>query len=151
MANENQYKTTTKYIATRGVKEYRKAALEWIKPSDKVLEIGCEWGTSSALLFGHCHTYIATDISSECIERAKQKYPKINFAVLDVFNINAALDFKIPFNKILIDVSGFSGYRSLLDVLALLNTYASVFEPEAIIIKSGALKQLARNCVAWRK
>ena len=76
-------------------------------------------------------------------------HPEIRFEVLDVFNIKAAMALGEKFTKIYIDVSGFSGYRSLLDVLALLNMYASVFEPEAIIVKSGALKQLARNCIAW--
>lgn len=68
---------------------------------------------------------------------------------MDVFNIKEALAFEERFSKIYMDVSGLSGYRSLLDVLALLNMYASVFEPEAVIIKSGALKQLARKCIAW--
>ena len=53
------------------------------------------------------------------------------------------------FTKIYIDMSGLSSYRSLLDVIALVNMYASVFEPEAIIIKSGSLKLFAKNCVAW--
>jgi hypothetical protein len=37
-----------------------------------------------------------------------------------------------------------------VDVLALLNMYASVLAPEAIVVKSGALKHLAEHCVAWK-
>jgi hypothetical protein len=32
----------------------------------------------------------------------------------------------------------------------LLNQYAAIFEPEAIIIKSGSLKNFAKNCIAWK-
>jgi len=49
-----------------------------------------------------------------------------------------------------IDVSGLSGYRSTLDVLALLNMYASVFAMEVIVVKSGALKDLGKRVVAWK-
>ena len=149
MANENQFKLKTLYIATRGVEEYRQTIEQWIKPNDFVLEIGCEWGTTSTLIHQKCQNLIATDISIECIERARQMYPKIRFETLDAFNIKAAMKLGSKFTKIYIDMSGLSSYRSLLDVIALLNQYAAIFEPEAIIIKSGSLKQFARNCIAW--
>lgn len=69
--------------------------------------------------------------------------------MLDVFNIKQALAFNINFNKVYIDVSGFSGYRSFLDVVSLLNMYSSVMNLELIVIKSGALKQFASKCKAW--
>jgi hypothetical protein len=28
--------------------------------------------------------------------------------------------------------------------------YATVLQPEAIVVKSGALKQFARHCIAWQ-
>ena len=62
----------------------------------------------------------------------------------------AALAFEKQFTKIYIDVSGLSGYRSLLDLIALLNMYATVLKPEAIIVKSGSLKNFAAHCIAWR-
>jgi hypothetical protein len=54
------------------------------------------------------------------------------------------------FTKIYIDMSGFSGYRSLLDTRSLRTIYATVLRPEAIVIKSGALKNFAANSIAWR-
>ena len=48
------------------------------------------------------------------------------------------------------DLSGFSSYRALLDVIALLTMYATVLRPDAIVVKSGALKQFAAYCSAWR-
>lgn len=50
MANDSQFKLKTKYIGTRGVFEYRQSISTWIKPWDNVLEIGCEWGTTSVLI-----------------------------------------------------------------------------------------------------
>jgi hypothetical protein len=149
MANENQYKLHTKLIATRGVEEYRQTIPYLVKPEDSVLEIGCEWGSTSKIIQETCKNFIATDISLECITRAREMYPQVRFETLDAFNIRAAMGFKVDFTKIYIDMSGLSSYRSLLDVISLLNLYASVFTPQAIIIKSGSLKNFARNCVAW--
>lgn len=149
MANENQFKLFTKFIATRGVEEYRQTIQFWVKPEDMILEIGCEWGTTSAQIWQKCKNLIATDISLDCIKVARTKYPEIRFETLDAFNIKAAMKLGDRFTKIYIDMSGLSSYRALLDVISLLNMYAAIFEPEAIIIKSGSLKQFARNCEAW--
>jgi hypothetical protein len=149
MANE-PLKLKTKFIGTRGVKEYRESILEWVNKDDVVLEIGCEWGTTTVQIAPHCKEVIGTDISAECIERARRQHPDIRFEVLDAFDVRAALDFGKQFTKIYIDVSGLSGYRSLLDVISLLTMYATIFRPEAIIVKSGALKHFASNCIPWR-
>lgn len=149
MANENQYKLKTLFIGTRGVQEYRESIDTYIQESDRVLEIGCEWGTTSELIFPKCQKLIATDISQDCIQKAKQKRPQIHFETLDVYDIRKAQSFGVDFNKMYIDVSGLSGYRSVLDVIALLNMYSSVFNMDAIVVKSGALKDLSRRCIAW--
>jgi trans-aconitate methyltransferase len=150
MANEKQFKVKTKFIATRGVKEYRATIPQWVNEDDVVLEIGCEWGTTTAMIAPHCKEIIGTDVSAECIERAKERHPGIRFEVLDGFDVRAALEFGIDFTKVYIDMSGLSGYRSLLDGISLLTMYATVLRPDAIIIKSGALKHFAANCVPWR-
>lgn len=149
MANENQFKLKTLFIATRGVKEYRETIEKWVHENDSILEIGCEWGTTSTLIHAKCKNLIATDISTECISTARQKYPAIRFETLDAFNVRDAMLLGTKFTKIYIDMSGLSSYRALLDVISLINMYASVFEPEVIIIKSGSLKQFAKNCIAW--
>jgi hypothetical protein len=150
MANEKQFKLKTIFVGTRGVTEYRESIAEWVNPDDTVLEIGCEWGTTTVLLAPHCKEVIGTDVSSECIQRARLLYPHIRFEVLDAYDVRAALNFGVSFTKIYIDVSGLSGYRSLLDVIALLNMYATMLVPEAIIVKSGALKNFAAHCIAWQ-
>lgn len=150
MANDKQFKLKTLYVATRGVEEYRQTIEKYVSMGDLVLEIGCEWGTTSVLIHNKCKNLIATDISTECIAVAKKKYPQINFQVLDAFNIKEAMKIGGHFTKIYIDMSGLSSYRALLDVIALLNEYAAIFEPEIIVIKSGSLKNFAKNCVAWK-
>ena len=150
MANEKQFKFKTKFIATRGVKEYRETIGAWVNADDAVLEIGCEWGTTTALIAERAAEVIGTDVSGECIERARQMRPGIRFEVLDGFDARAALDFGRQFTKVYIDMSGLSGYRSLLDGISLLTMHATVLRPEAIIIKSGALKHFASHCIPWR-
>ena len=150
MANDKQFKLKTTFIGTRGVKEYRETIATWINENDVVLEIGCEWGTTTRLIAPRCNEVIGTDISADCIMTARQKHPHIRFEVLDAYDVRTALAFEKQFTKIYIDVSGLSGYRSLLDVIALLNMYATIFNPEAIIVKSGALKHFAAYCIAWQ-
>ena len=150
MANDRQFRAKTRFVATRGVKEYRATIPVWVNADDVVLEIGCEWGTTTALIAPHCKTVLGTDVSSECIDRARKEHPAIRFTVLDAFDVRAALDLAERFTKVYIDMSGLSGYRSLLDTISLLNMYASALRPEAIIIKSGALKQFSSRCIPWR-
>lgn len=150
MANERQFKSKTLFIGARGVKEYRATIDPWVRADDVVLEIGCEWGTTTALIAQRCPNVIGTDVSGDCIERARQMHPEIRFEVLDGFDVRAAQALGETFTKVYIDMSGLSGYRSLLDTIALLQMYATVLRPEAIIIKSGALKHFASHCIPWR-
>ena len=150
MANDKQYKLHTLYVGTRGVKEYRASISQYVDPKDRILEVGCEWGTTSELIYEKCKNLIATDVSQKCIDRAKQMRPQIHFETLDVFDLRKAQSFNVDFNKLYIDVSGLSGYRSLLDVISLLEMYSTVFKLDAVVIKSGALKNFAKRCIAWK-
>jgi trans-aconitate methyltransferase len=144
-----QFHVRTTYVAARNVGEYRATIPQWVNEDDVVLEIGCEWGTTTALIAPHCRLVIGTDVSPKVIERARREHPDLRFEVLDGFDARAALELGERFTKVYIDMSGLSGYRSLLDVIALLQMYATVLRPEAIVIKSAALKNFARHCVAW--
>ena len=149
MANDSQFKLRTRFVATRGVQEYRATIPALVSTDDVVLEIGCEWGTTTALLAAYCKAVIGTDVSRICIERARQSHPGVRFEVLDAFDVRAALDLRAPFSKIYVDLSGFSGYRALLDVIALVSMYATVLRPDTIVVKSGALKHFASHCTPW--
>lgn len=148
-ARELQKSKSTKFIGTRGVEEFRASIDVWIEDVDAVLEIGCEWGTTTEIIAAKAKSVIGTDISLKCIEKARQLRPGIRFETLDGFNVIDALKFGINFNKIYIDISGLSGYRSLLDVISLLRTYEMILKPRAIIIKSGSLKHFASHFMAW--
>ena len=150
MANDRQYRSNTRFVGTRGVKEYRASIPEWVNESDSVLEIGCEWGTTTRIISDHAASVIGTDVSPEVIERARERHPHIRFEALDAFDVRAALELNVDFTKIYIDMSGISGYRSLLDLIALLNSYTAVLRPEAIVVKSGALKHFASRCIPFK-
>jgi hypothetical protein len=47
--------------------------------------------------------------------------------------------------KVYMDLSGLSGYRGLLDLIALINNYGSLLRPDTIVVKSGALKHFAHR------
>lgn len=149
MGNSRPFRADTEFLAVRNVKEYRASIAEWVSREDVVLEIGCEWGTTTAMLAPRCREVIATDVSAECVERARRRHPALRFEVLDAFDVRAALKLGKAFTKIYVDVSGLSGYRSLLDVIALLQMYATVLRPHAIVVKSGALKDFVSRCFAW--
>ena len=149
MGNDRQFKSGTQFVGTRGVKEYRASIPFWVTSSDIVLEIGCEWGTTTKIIAQHARTVIGTDVSPKVIERARERNPGIQFEFLDAFDVRAALDLDQKFTKIYIDMSGISGYRSLLDLIALLNSYSIILRPEAIVVKSGALKHFASRCTPF--
>lgn len=148
MANDRQHQLKTKIVATRGVKDYRATIEQIVRPDDVVLEIGCEWGTTTPLLAQRSAHVLASDISASCIDRARHQHPELAFTVLDAFDLRAILDLDECFTVIYIDVSGLSGFRSTLDVLALLNSYAALLSPRVIVVKSGALVNLARRLEA---
>jgi hypothetical protein len=150
MGNDRQFRSRARIVATRGVREYRQTVPTVVGPDDKVLEVGCEWGTTTAVLAAHAPLVVGTDISAVCIERARKMRPELDFRVLDAYDIRSVLDLGIRFTTVYLDLSGLSGYRGLLDLLALVNSYAAVLAPHTIVVKSGALKDLAERCVPWQ-
>lgn len=144
-----QMRPKTIYVGTTGVKEYRASVSEYVRPDDTVLEVGCEWGTTTDVIAQVTSDVIGTDISPECIDRARQMRPHLRFEAIDAFDMPALLALEKSFSKIYVDLSGFSGYAALLDVLSLLNMYTYTLQPEAIVVKSRSLKTFASRCIAW--
>ncbi len=144
-----QMRPKTIYVGTTGVKEYRATVAEYVRPDDTVLEVGCEWGTTTEVIAQVTPDVIGTDISPECIERAREMRPHMRFEAIDAFDMPALLALGKSFSKIYVDLSGFSGYASLLDVLSLLNMYTYTLQPRVIVIKSRSLKTFASRCIAW--
>ena len=150
MANDMQFKATTRIIATRGVREYREKIPAVVGPGDLVLEVVCEWGTTTAVLARYAAHVIGTDISPKCVARARAMRPGLDFRVLDAFDIRAVLELGLPVTKVYMDLSGLSGYRGLLDLIALVQGYAGIVRPDTVVVKSGALKHFAQYCSPWQ-
>jgi len=148
LPSENLVSLQTTFVATRGVQEYRATIPACLEPDDSVLEIGCQWGPTTACLAHRCRV-LGTDISPQCIDRARADHPDLEFAVLDGFDVRAALALERAFTAVYVDMSGLSGYRGLLDVIALLQMYATVLRPRLIVVKSGALKRFLAHSLAW--
>ena len=149
MPSQNLVALPTTFVATRGVEEYRASIPACLTADDVVLEIGCQWGATTICLAQRCRSVIGTDISADCISRARSSHPDLEFAVLDGFDVRAALALDRGFTAVFIDMSGLSGYRGLLDVIALLQMYATVLRPRVIVVKSGALKRFLAHSLAW--
>jgi SAM-dependent methyltransferase len=149
MTNDSQYKIASRIVATRGVREYRATIDDLVSDRDVVLEIGCEWGTTTALLAKRAARVVGTDISAVCIERGLVDHPELDLRVLDAFDLGAVLRLDLPVTKVYMDLSGLSGYRGLLDLIALINNYGSLLRPDTIVVKSGALKHFAHLCQPW--
>ena len=75
MANNRQYRSRTLFVGTRGVKEYRASIPHWVNGSDTVLEIGCEWGTTTTIIAEHAAAVIGTDVSPTRSTSTCRGYP----------------------------------------------------------------------------
>lgn len=150
MANDRQFRATTRIIAARGVREYRETIPAVVRPDDHVLEVGCEWGTTTAVLARYAAHVVGTDISPKCVARARSMRPGLDFRVLDAFDVRSVLDLGLPITKVYMDLSGLSGYRGLLDLIALIQAYAGIVRPGTVVVKSGALKHFAQCCSPWQ-
>jgi len=132
-------------IVTRGVKEYRQTIPHCIDRLDTVLEIGCAWGTTSALLHRRAGRLVAIDKGKSLLS-ARERYPRIQFEQIDGFDISRVLRLGVRFTKVYIDISG---CRAIADVLAMVSAYESACRPQLIIVKSTALKRLLERATAW--
>jgi SAM-dependent methyltransferase len=148
-----------------GVDEYRSTISTVVQPGDTVLEIGCHGGYSTTLLHeaaapggGYC---IGVDIGRKIVQRAKEAYPNIPFAVADGFNMLELLKLKkrmvkeygifqdvdaedeLGYDVVYVDVGGLSGADGILETLALVDTISQSLQPRAIVVKSLCLQRLS--------
>jgi hypothetical protein len=112
---------------------------------DVVLEIGCAWGTTSALLYERARYVVAID-KGQALPAARQTYPHIHFEQMDGFDVSRVRSLGLAFNKVYIDISG---CRELDAVIKMIRMYEAVFAPEIIVVKSTRLKRLVSKCTVW--
>jgi len=150
-------------IAGVGVEEYRRTIPHVVKEGDKIVEVGCFSGTTTALVHesanpqkqGYC---IGVDIGPRIIERAKREHPSMKFAVGDGFKSLELMRIKQQcypehssdkmlegFDVIYADIGGLSGPDGLTDSLSLLDGLGYALEPRCIIIKSLCMRRLASS------
>ncbi len=62
--------------------------LKDIKKEDKILDVGCGLGEITSMLNDRGYNVKGIDINSKTISKAKQLYPKVNFEVGDVKDVD---------------------------------------------------------------
>ena len=132
-------------IITEDVAEYRATVPLHVGPSDVVLEVGCAWGTTTAILARHCRRVVGVD-RGDSLPTARARHPDLHFEQVDGGDIAALRALDLPFNKIYLDISG---SRELPVVIELLQRYDIVFRPELTVVKSNKLKRLFARSSLW--
>ena len=141
------YEAQPVIVGARGVREYRNCIDTVVRPGDRVLELGCHFGTTTALLAeavgpGGCAR--GFDVGPSIIAKAKEEPPLVDFMVGDAWGV-AGLARLGPWDAVFVDVGGLSGADGTLDALALARSLGAALEPRAIVMKSKCLRQLAKN------
>ena len=132
-------------VLTRGVRDYRATIPEFVHAGDLVLEVGCAWGTTTALLNRRARKVIGID-KGAALRTAREKYPHIQFEQIDGFDLSRIFALGLRFTKIYIDISG---CRDIVDVVSMVSRYRSALKPEVIVVKSTKLKQFVSRCTVW--
>jgi hypothetical protein len=154
-------------IAGVKVDEYRRTIPHCVRSEDAILEVGCHFGRTTALLNEAGNYCIGVDIGPKIIDNARNQYPDIPFAVgdawrtLDLLKLKSSLKPEGDGNNVLgydvvyADIGGLSGADGHLESLSLLDSLGNALEPRVIVIKSLCMRQLASRlrCFGsiWRK
>ena len=139
------YEAQPVIVGARGVREYRNCIDTVVRPGDRVLELGCHFGTTTALLANAGGTYaLGVDVGTSIIASAKEQHPTIDFMVGDAWGVGGLARLG-PWDAVFVDVGGLSGADGTLDALALARSLGASLEPRAIVMKSKCLRQLAKN------
>lgn len=152
-------------VATTGVQQYRSSIPFTVKPDDAILEVGCHFGTTTALLQkaspeGYC---LGVDVGKKIIQEANKKYPNIFFRVGDAWRTAGLLRIqqefyrenpsiknqKIGFDIVYIDVGGLSGSDGLLEAISLISSIRYALEPRCIVIKSLCMQRLSSTLIPY--
>lgn len=94
LTGKSPYNTHPKHLI--GQKENKQWILEHIKPTDVVLDIGCNDGSISKLVAKKCRELVGIDVNKEILEVAEKrlKRAKLKNFKLQIVNAENALPFK---------------------------------------------------------
>ena len=161
-------------VGTVGVAEYRSTIPYAVRPGDRVIEVGCHFGTTTALINDHLGGsgyVLGVDVGSKIIREATKKYPSVYFRTGDAWKCAELLriqqDFlrkqseeeasmsesvrRIGFDVVFIDVGGLSGSDGQLEAVQLISSIRYALEPRCIVIKSLCMRRLASALVPFRQ
>jgi hypothetical protein len=150
-------------VATVGVQEYRSTIDDTVRPTDFVLEVGCHYGTTTALLRDKAAHCMGVDVGSKIIAQAKNRFPGIDFRVGDAWKTAELLRFfqdyksnhKIDaeslkgFDVVYVDVGGLSGSDGMLEAIQLISSIRYAIEPRCIVIKSKCMQRLSTKLMSY--
>jgi hypothetical protein len=159
-------------VATVGVQEYRHTIPHTVTSNDDVvLEVGCHFGTSTAILKNYSDHVLGVDVGSKIIKKAQLKYPEIHFRVGDAWKTAQLLRLqqeclsnnnnnnnnnndnsgtaRLGFDVVYVDVGGLSGADGLLEAINLVSSIQHALEPRTIVIKSLCMQRLSSKLVPF--
>lgn len=110
----------------------------YLKPTDKVVELGCGTGSTALLLASDTRDYLGTDISSGMIKIARDKAIDANLAGLsfEIQTIEAALDQRSTFDAVM-----------AFNLLHLVEDIPAAFEAAHACLKPGGLMITKTPCL----
>lgn len=153
-------------VATVGVQEYRSTIQTTVRPTDFVLEVGCHYGTTTALLQEHAAHCMGVDVGSKIIAQAKKRHAHVDFRVGDAWKTGELLRFLQDYKDtngvvvesggsggavdvIYVDVGGLSGSDGLLEAIQLISSLRYALEPRCIVIKSLCMQRLSTRLTCF--
>ena len=138
------YEAQPVLVGARGVREYRNCIDTVVRPDDRVLELGCHFGTTTAMLANAGGYALGIDVGTSIIASAKEQHPTIDFMVGDAWGVGGLARLG-PWDAVFVDVGGLSGADGTLDALALARSLGAALEPRAVVLKSKCLRRLAKS------
>ena len=138
------YEAQPVIVGARGVREYRNCIDTVVRPGDRVLELGCHFGTTTAMLANAASYALGVDVGTSIIAKAKEEHPGVDFMVGDAWGVSGLARLG-PWDAVFVDVGGLSGADGTLDALALARSLGAALEPRAIVLKSKCLRQMAKT------
>uniref|UniRef100_A0A7S1EUH3 Methyltransferase domain-containing protein n=1 Tax=Timspurckia oligopyrenoides TaxID=708627 RepID=A0A7S1EUH3_9RHOD len=123
-------------------KTYQDSVRSLVCIGDRSLEIGSANGATTALLTKYCQYAVGVDSSWKELEKARVRYPSVQFQYLDASSaeeVNAFSGKHPHFDVIFVDVGGI---RPLNQLLPILFNIEKSLKPRALVIKSVFLYRL---------
>eukprot|EP00756_Hemistasia_phaeocysticola_P057968 Hpha_TRINITY_DN34586_c0_g1::TRINITY_DN34586_c0_g1_i1::g.96350::m.96350 len=116
---------------------FRRLAKTHVLSSDIVLEVGCSFGDTTAVLCKRARAVLAVDNSTECVQRASSVAPQARILQLDALgNPEQLVSFGAGASVLFVDIGG---TRAAAALVLLLQSSLSRLRPKLCVVKCRAL------------